>query len=184
MWEISTGRCVRTFKGHTGFVMSVCLSADNHWALSGSEDETLRLWEVSTGRCVRTFEGHKGDLNSVCLSADGRWALTGSKNHTLCLWELDWQYEFPGWADWDEGARPYLENFLTMHTPYSKVGWFRRRCSPKRQGSPSWNEEDLQQLIATLQDTGYGWLRPEGVRNRLKEMAANWQGPTPLPGTK
>jgi WD40 repeat protein/serine/threonine protein kinase len=93
--DMVPARYVRGFEGHTLSVNSVSLSADGRWALSGSDDKTLRLWEVSTGRCLRTFEGHTGWVKSVCLSADGRWALSGSEqrygkhnDNTLRLWEV------------------------------------------------------------------------------------------------
>jgi len=35
---------VRTFEGHTGKVTSVCLSGDDHYALSGSADGTPKRW--------------------------------------------------------------------------------------------------------------------------------------------
>jgi WD40 repeat protein len=37
---------VRTFEGHAAAVRSVSLSADGRWALSGSDDKTLRVWEL------------------------------------------------------------------------------------------------------------------------------------------
>ncbi|MCV3215539.1 WD40 repeat domain-containing protein [Plectonema radiosum NIES-515] len=97
LWEVTTGTCLRTFEGHEGYVNSVCLSADNCFALSGSGDRTLKLWEVATGICLRTFEGHEGFVTSVCLSADGRFALSGSaerirraggEGNTLKLWDV------------------------------------------------------------------------------------------------
>ena len=88
LWNVSTGKCLRTFEGHTDDVMSVCLSADGRFALSGSDDKTLRLWEVTTGKCLRTFEGHTDKVNSVCLSADGRFALSGGDDSTLRLWDV------------------------------------------------------------------------------------------------
>ncbi len=45
MKEVSTGRCLLTFQGHTSYVTSVSLSANHRYALSGSWDEILRLWE-------------------------------------------------------------------------------------------------------------------------------------------
>ena len=36
-----------------------------------------------------------------------------------------------------------------------------------------WDEEDFKWLINDLQNSGYGWLRPEGVRKKLEEMARN-----------
>ena len=94
LWDVSTGQCLRTFEGHSDFVLSVCLSADGKYALSGSSDKTLKLWEVSTGQCLRTFEGHSGPVNSVCLSADGRYAISGGQDGTIKLWRLIWKLEF------------------------------------------------------------------------------------------
>jgi len=81
-------KCVRIFEGHNDKVNSVCLSADGRWALSGSDDATLRLWEVSSGRCVRIFEGHVSGVTSVALSTDGCWALSGGWYEPLLLWEV------------------------------------------------------------------------------------------------
>jgi len=170
LWEISTGKCLRVFKGHTNAVLSVCLSTDGRYTLSGSTDKTLRLWEVTSGECLRVFEGHRNYVNSVCLSTDGRTALSGSGDKTLRLWHLDWELEDKQPADWDKGARPYLQNFLTLHTSH---GFFRRRKS-------SWTEEDFQDLLTQLGYAGYGWLRPEGVRRELEGMASQWQGPPTL----
>jgi len=178
LWELATGQCVRTFEGHTDSVYSVSISPDGRWALSGSRDNTLRLWDLATGQCVRTFEGHTERVTSVSISPDGRWALSGSWDNTLQLWELDWEREFPPPADWDEGARPYLESFLILHTPYA--GDLPRDHAPSEEevrlsllhrGKPSWNDKEFDSLIRKLQYAGYGWLRPEGVRKKLEEIA-------------
>jgi WD40 repeat protein len=130
------------------------------------------------GKCLRTFEGHTGWVNSVSISPDGRWALSGSWDNTVQLWELDWECEFPSPADWDEGARPYLESFLNLHTPYAAE--LRQDHAPSEEevrlsllhrGKPSWNEKEFDSLIRQLQYAGYGWLRPEGVRKKLEEIA-------------
>jgi len=105
------------------------------------------------------------------------WALSGSEDESLRLWQLVWDYEFPGSADWDDGAQPCLETFLTLHCPYGDDGI---SCV----GKPQWTDDDFERLLFTLGCVGYGWLRPEGVKKKLEEMAANWQGPPPLPGTK
>jgi hypothetical protein len=40
-----------------------------------------------------------------------------------------------------------------------------------RRGKPSWTEDDFRRLLDKLGCTGYGWLRPEGVRRELESMA-------------
>jgi WD40 repeat protein len=176
LWELSTGRCLRTFEGHDDYlnygVNSVAISPDGQWGISGSKDKAIRLWELSTGRCLHTFEGHSGMVNSVAFSPDGRWILSGSNDETLRLWEFDWEYEFPGWADWDNEAQPYLDNFLTSHS--SRGRWLRKWKKPE------WNDDNFQKLIMDLQDAGFGWLRPEGVRKQLEKMSADWTGPPSL----
>ena len=103
LWEVSSGQCLRTFEGHEWAVNSVSLCADGRFAISGSNDKTLKLWEVSTGLCLRTFEGHRYCVNSVCLSADGRFAISGSSDNTLKLWEVSsgqCLHTFEGHSGW------------------------------------------------------------------------------------
>jgi WD40 repeat protein len=189
LWELSTSRRLCTFEGHRGAVTSVCLSFDGRYALSGSTDATVKLWEVASGQCLRTFAGHGDAVTSVALSADGRFALSGSADHTLRLWILDWELIDTAPTDWDEGARPYLEMFLSLHTPYAEpppprkrslsplARWFKHtpeqeKTPPSlmRQGPPVWSETDFQELLRTLGYAGYGWLRPAGVRWQLRRL--------------
>jgi WD40 repeat protein/serine/threonine protein kinase len=201
LWEVPTGRCLSSFAGHAGAVTSVCLSLDGRWVLSGGMDRTLKLWEASSGQCLRTFAGHSDAVTAVALSADGRYALSGSADRTLKLWILDWELEDQQPADWDEEARPYLETFLMVHTPFSPERAHDRKRTMKeimqlplshlfkstpteaemaealtRRGKPRCTEKDFQVLLRLLGCAGYGWLRLEGVRSQLKQMARNRKG--------
>lgn len=131
---------------------------DNNW--------TLRLYPGKPGNGVA----------SVSVSSDGRWIVSGTWS-TARLWELDWVLETHDPAEWDEGARPCLEAWLTLHTPYAAELPQDREPTEQeiqqaltRGGTPIWNEEDFQELLHQLQDAGYGWLEPEGVRKQLVSM--------------
>jgi WD40 repeat protein len=183
LWDLTSGQCLRTFEGHSDGVSSVAFSPDARWGLSGSGDKTLRLWDLTSGQCLRTFEGHSDSISSVAFSPDGRWALSGGHDNTLRLWELDWEYEFPGLVDWDEGARFTLANFLTLHTPFvAELPTDRTLTDDEitraltRSGTPCWNDGDFKQLLRTLACAGYGWLNPDGVRMELISMAKTWSG--------
>ncbi|HEY7420121.1 MAG TPA: serine/threonine protein kinase, partial [Ktedonobacteraceae bacterium] len=165
LWEVSSGRCLSTFEGHTDSVTSVCLSADGRFALSGSADKTLKLWEGASGRCLDTLTGHLAGVLAVSLSKDTWFARSGGSDGTLRVWYFDWKLAAHPPADWDERARPYLKAFLAQHAQ----GWMSRWRGPR------WQESDFDQLLAKLRDAGYAWLRPAGVRAQLESMAASWQ---------
>ena len=184
LWDVASGRCVRTFEGHDHLVHSLCLSADGRYLCSGSWDHTLKLWEVASGCCIHTLNGHTNYVDSVCFSGDGRYALSGSHDHTVKLWVVDWELEDKQPADWDEGARQHLVNFLTLHTPCGAQLPENHNPTEEelalaltRRGKPAWTEDDFKELLYTLGCAGYGWLRPEGVRRELEKLAATWQEP-------
>ncbi|MBF0518658.1 MAG: protein kinase [Nitrospirae bacterium] len=79
---------IRTFEGHEDIVRAVSLSHDNRYALSGSDDKTLKLWDVATGECIKTIDGNKGNVTSVSLSHDNRYALSVSRLDALKLWDI------------------------------------------------------------------------------------------------
>jgi len=171
LWDIESAKLVSCFSwpieaiGPTlGAMLSVAFCPDGRYVLAGCLNNDLYLWKVETEQVCQIIKGHAGCVNSVAFSKDGHFALSGSGDGTIRLWEFDWDYDFPAPADWDEGARPYLDIFLTLHTPYGPDGL-------SRVGKPQWTEEDFQKLLQELGYRGYGWLRPEGVRRELEKMA-------------
>jgi WD40 repeat protein len=87
LWEIATGREVRTLRGHDDVVFGVAFSPDGKYIISGSDDRKLKLWDVSTGNEIRTFHGHKDMILSVAYSPDGRYIASSSVG-TIKLWEV------------------------------------------------------------------------------------------------
>jgi WD40 repeat protein len=75
--------------GHTGSINSVAFSPDGTHALTGSEDNTVRLWHIESSQCIRVMEGHTNSVMSVAWSPDGTHALSGSLDDTLRLWQIE-----------------------------------------------------------------------------------------------
>jgi WD40 repeat protein/uncharacterized protein YecT (DUF1311 family) len=88
LWDVATGKGIRTFSGHSGVVESVAFSPNGRYALSGSGDRTIKLWDIATGKEIRTFTGHSEIVKSVAFSPDGRYALSGSGDKTIKLWDI------------------------------------------------------------------------------------------------
>lgn len=77
-----------TFEGNTFYVLSVVISPDSNYVVSGSFDKDVKLWDFSTGTLIKTFEGHKKEVNSVVLSPDNKYIISGSSDKTIKIWEL------------------------------------------------------------------------------------------------
>jgi WD40 repeat protein/serine/threonine protein kinase len=87
LWDLETGRLLRTYDGHRLRVTSLCLSADGRLALSGGWDHTPRLWDVVSGECLRTLTGHSEPVTAAALSADGSHAFSGTEQGLVRFWE-------------------------------------------------------------------------------------------------
>jgi WD40 repeat protein len=88
VWELATGREVRTLAGHLGGVTSVAVTPDGLYAVSGSFDKTLKVWELATGREVRTLVGGTGMVRAVAVTPDGRSVIAGCTRGRLTVWDL------------------------------------------------------------------------------------------------
>src|ERR1019366_7140843 len=68
-------------------VMAIAALPDGMRALSGSEDETLRLWDLASGRELRRFDA-VGFVWSLAILPDGKRALSGGRGG-IQLWDLE-----------------------------------------------------------------------------------------------
>ncbi|KAJ9628547.1 general transcription repressor [Taxawa tesnikishii (nom. ined.)] len=102
MWELQTtqqyhmrpsgpkgGKCIRTFEGHKDFVLSVALTPDGQWVLSGSKDRGVQFWDPVTGDAQLMLQGHKNSVISVAPSpARGGLFATGSGDMRARIWRF------------------------------------------------------------------------------------------------
>jgi WD40 repeat protein len=89
VWDLATGRELRTLEGHSARVNSVAVTADGKRVVSASDDRTLKVWDLDTGCELRTLEGHSDGVNSVAVTPDGKWAVSASHDKTLKVWDLE-----------------------------------------------------------------------------------------------
>ena len=88
LWERSTGKCLRTFRGHQHQVWSVAFSPDGKTLVSGSTDRSVKIWQVDTGECRYTCNGHGDQVWRVAVSPDGNTLASTSTDDTVKLWSL------------------------------------------------------------------------------------------------
>jgi ribosome-binding protein aMBF1 (putative translation factor) len=89
LWDLGTGRCLRTFEGHGEGISSVAFCPDGRSVLSASWDHTLKVWDLDTGRCLRTLEGHKEQVEAAAMAPGSRRAASWSNDRNLRVWNVE-----------------------------------------------------------------------------------------------
>ena len=169
-WDLTAAGLVRTYDAHQQAVRTVDISPDGRCALTGGDDMKVCLWDLKAGIRLSVFEGHQDGVTTAVFAPDGQSFVAGSRNGQLTYWRLDWEPEVRRSSNWSEEARPLMEIFLTMKTPYTD-------SPPERKGRAKWDREDLDRFLAGLGRAGYGWLNSMGVEKELEDATRMWAGP-------
>lgn len=93
LWEIGTGREVRSFLGHDFSVTAMAFANSGKMLVTGSTDKTIKLWEVSTGEELASILVNYR-VTSLVVDPTSRFAFVGG-----------YQTEYVGRAyNWDDSV--------------------------------------------------------------------------------
>jgi glucose repression regulatory protein TUP1 len=81
-----TSPCTMNFTGHKDCVISVAVSRDGQWVVSGSKDQSVQFWDARTAEAQFVLQGHKKTVVSVDLSPTGGFLATGSGDWQAKIW--------------------------------------------------------------------------------------------------
>jgi WD40 repeat protein len=79
---------VRSLQGHAGHVLSLAVSGDGKWLVSGGEEGAIILWDTETGERKRTLEGHSHGVFGLAISPDDRWFVSAGQSE-LKIWDAE-----------------------------------------------------------------------------------------------
>jgi WD40 repeat protein len=92
LWDVRTGRWLRSFQADTFEIWGLAFSPDGTRLASGGADHKVKIWDVDPGRAQHadaplfTFPGHTNWLNSVAFSPDGARIASGSADGIIKIW--------------------------------------------------------------------------------------------------
>lgn len=88
LWDIVTGKEIRSMTGHKDDVTAVGFSPDGRTLVSGGLDSTVRIWDAGSGKEIKTLGRTEfGSVMSVGFSPDGRYVAARGKDEISYVWE-------------------------------------------------------------------------------------------------
>ncbi|XP_023512801.1 transducin beta-like protein 3 [Cucurbita pepo subsp. pepo] len=90
VWDLSTMKCVRSWKGHDGPVMGMTCHLSGGLLATAGADRKVLVWDVDGGFCTHYFTGHKGVVSSILFHPDPNKQLlfSGSEDGSVRVWDL------------------------------------------------------------------------------------------------
>lgn len=81
--------CTTTLAGHKDYVLSVAVSPDGEWIMSGSKDRGVQFWDPKTAKPQFMLQGHKNSVISIAVSDSGGLLATGSGDWHARIWSYE-----------------------------------------------------------------------------------------------
>ena len=65
LFEVETGKLVRSYEGHTNHVLAVSIKADGSSLASGGADNAIKIWNLETGEQRRTINNFQKQVTAL-----------------------------------------------------------------------------------------------------------------------
>ncbi len=89
MWDVQSGTCIHTLRGHNDEILDVSFNATGSKLVTASADGNSRVYNTMTGACHAILAGHEGEISKVTFNPQGSRILTASSDKTARLWETE-----------------------------------------------------------------------------------------------
>ncbi len=74
---LRSGRVLREFRGHTGYVNDIAFVKNGLWLVSAASDSTVRIWDTHSADCIASFDPTVAATAASLAAAPSALALAG-----------------------------------------------------------------------------------------------------------
>ena len=87
-WLAQTPTPQRAVDAHQGYVRAVAISADGQYAVTGGNDNLVKVWSAVDGTLIQELAGHERHVYNVAFHPDGEHIVSGDLMGVLKQWQV------------------------------------------------------------------------------------------------
>jgi WD40 repeat protein len=87
LWDVDTGKHVKTLEGHTKRLLDVAFSPDGKTLASAGGDGQVKLWDLESGKERAVLHTQTSGRHALAFSPDGKMLATTERN-TVRIWDV------------------------------------------------------------------------------------------------
>ena len=111
VWDVATGKLIRTFSGHDDTIYAAVVSQDKRLLSTGGYDHKIILWDFESGAQKHVLKGHNGAVFDLAFSPDGHNLVSASGDATVKVWHV------PTGRRLDTRSEPLKEQYSVDFSP-------------------------------------------------------------------
>jgi len=88
IFRIQNGKRLRVISSHEHKAISLVLHAGGKLAVTGGQDDTVRIWSTDQSTAQAVMRGHLSAVSALALNTGGEILASGSLDGTVILWNM------------------------------------------------------------------------------------------------
>jgi WD40 repeat protein len=88
VWDVESGKEIKKFEGHAGFIQSVALSPSGNLLVSASDDLSVRIWDVKSGKELKRLPIPPSGANSAVFRSESQ-VVIGERGPSIRVYDVE-----------------------------------------------------------------------------------------------